>query len=330
MSSNPIFAQPAKVSIVIPVFNEQESIPYLHRTLNSLAADMDEPCEVVFINDGSTDQSWLALNQLRFVNYSAVLVNLSRNFGKEAAVQAGFDRCSGEVVIQIDADLQDPPELIPEMLKAYYQGADVVNMRRAKRVGEGWFKKLSSKAYYRLLSAISDVEVPVDVGDFRLLSRRVVDHINQLPERSRYMKGIMAWPGFNQVTLEFERPERKAGSGSWPLFKLFDLALDGISSFSDKPLRLAFWAGLLIGSATIFYAVWTLLETLIFGNPISGYPSLFIAQLVLGSLQLVCLGIVGEYLAKVYREAKARPLYIVMDQKSVSHTQTITAVKEAS
>ena len=320
----------AKVSIVIPVFNEQSSIPHLHRALCALTAEMNEDCEVVFVNDGSSDDSWLTLNQLQFVNYAAVLINLSRNFGKEAAVQAGFDKCSGDVVVQLDADLQDPPELIPKMLHAYYRGADVVNMKRAKRDGESLFKRWSSKLYYRVLGAISEVDIPLDVGDFRLLSRRVLDHINQLPERSRYMKGIMAWPGFHQVTLEFHRPQRIAGSSGWPIFKLFNLALDGISSFSDKPLRLAFWAGLGIGSATIVYATWTLIKTLVLGNPVDGYPSLFITQLLLGSLQLFCLGVLGEYLSKVYREAKARPLYIVMDEKSISSSRRLSAVKEAS
>ena len=321
---------PIRVSIVIPVFNEQESIPYLHQALSALAADIEESCEVIFVNDGSQDNSWLMLNQLQFVNYTAVLINLSRNFGKEAAVQAGFDQCTGDVVVQLDADLQDPPELIPKMLDAYYSGADVVNMKRAKRNGESWLKTLSSKIYYRLLNTISEVDIPVDVGDFRLLSRRVVEQINGLPERNRYMKGIMSWPGFNQVTLDFERPERVAGTTGWSVFKLFGLALDGISSFSDKPLRLAFWAGLAIGMSTVFYALWVLMKTLFLGNAVDGYPSLFITQLLLGSLQLLSLGVLGEYLSKVYRESKARPLYIVMDKKTLSSATVISSIKEAS
>ena len=308
---------PPALSIIVPVFNEQEVLEIFHYQVAKVLASLTiGPIEMVYINDGSTDNSWQILNQLESYYCTIKTINLSRNFGKEAAVTAGLEHASGEAVILLDADLQDPPELIPDMIKAWQDGADIVNMKRSERLGESAFKRASAHLFYRIFDWLSDVPVEKDVGDFRLLSRRVVNHINQLPERNRYMKGIMSWPGFNQQTITFVRPERAAGETKWSFIQLVRLALSGITAFSVKPLKLATWCGGFISASAFIYGVWILFKTLLFGESVAGYPSLMLTQLFLGGIQLVAIGILGEYVGRIFTETKQRPVYIAMDVRT--------------
>jgi glycosyltransferase involved in cell wall biosynthesis len=305
------------LSILVPVYNESEMIEIFHHQVCKIAASLpDENIEILYINDGSSDDSWSILGSLKSDLVNIERVNLSRNFGKEAAMTAGLDLVKGESVILLDADLQDPPELIPQMLAKWREGYDVVNMKRSARLGESRFKTASAHIYYRLLATLSDVAIEKDVGDFRLLSRRVIDHIKQLPERNRYMKGIMAWPGFKQANLEFERPERVAGETKWSFLQLVKLGLSGITSFSVKPLKIATWLGASISISAFIYSVFVMFKTLILGDPVAGYPSMMIVQLWLGGVQLIAIGVLGEYVGRIFVESKGRPVYLVMDSHS--------------
>ena len=306
------------LSIIVPVYNEVQMLPTFHHQLMCTIATLaHETIELIYVNDGSKDSSWACLQTLpHSLNHCQVrCINLSRNFGREAAMTAGLDYSVGQAVIFLDADLQDPPELIPQMLNKRREGFDVVNMKRSDRVGESAFKKLSAFCYYRLLTKLSDVELQQDVGDFRLLSRRVVEAIKKLPERNRYMKGILSWPGFIQTTLSFERPARVAGETKWSFLQLVGLGLSGITSFSVKPLRLATWAGGIISIAAFFYAIFVVFKTLIVGESVAGYPTMILVILTLGGLQLLAIGVVGEYIARIFTESKGRPIYIVMDNE---------------
>lgn len=301
------------ISLIVPVFNEQEVLRAFHHRVCSVSAGIKQyHFELVYIDDGSQDDSWYILQSLTHQFCDVRCLQLSRNFGKEAAVTAGLEHATGDAVVLLDADLQDPPELLPEMIEAWQQGADVVNMKRASRQGESWFKIASAHAYYRLLNWVSDSPVAEDVGDFRLLSRNVVEAIKQLPERNRYMKGLMSWPGFKQITLEFERPERAAGTTKWNYFQLIKLALSGITSFSVKPLRFATWMGALVSLYAFIFAAWVVIKTLVFGEVVQGYPSMMLTMLALGGVQLLAIGILGEYIARLFTEAKQRPIYLVM------------------
>jgi glycosyltransferase involved in cell wall biosynthesis len=236
---------------------------------------------------------------------------LSRNFGKEVALSAGLDHASGDAVIIIDADLQDPPELIPTFLQEWRNGYDVVYGQRRSREGESRAKISSAKWFYRTINYLSDVEIPEDTGDFRLLSRRAVDAVTSMPERRRYMKGLFAWVGFPQKAVPYDRRPREAGSTHWNYWRLWNLALEGITSFSDIPLRAATYLGALTAGAAFVYGLFLLIRTMIWGNPVPGYPSLIIVVLFLGGVQLICLGIIGEYLARTYDESKNRTLYFI-------------------
>lgn len=305
-----------EISIVIPVFNEAETLAELFERLETTIATLQRNTEVILVDDGSTDSSWLDIIHYLPNHFSLRCIALSRNFGKEAALTSGLQAVSGRAVAILDADCQDPPELLPEMLRAWEQGADVVNMKRRSRAGESWFKRKSAALYYRLLAILAEIPIPENVGDFRLLSRRVVDQVNRLSERNRYMKGIMAWPGFNQVTLEYERERRAAGNSKWNYGQLFCLSISGITSFSNRPLRLASWLGALVALSAFVYGFWVLLRTLIYGDPVSGYPSMILVILFLGGMQLTTIGVLGEYVGRVFTEVKNRPTYIVRETRT--------------
>lgn len=306
------------VSLIIPFYNEVENIGALHQRLSAVAATLPERVEVLYVNDGSSDHSALAVEALDVVHYEARLINLSRNFGKEAAMQAGFDHCRGDVVVQLDADLQDPPELLPRMLAAYYQGADVVNMRRLQRRGESWLKRHSAALFHRLCHHLADAPIHVDVGDFRLLSRRVLDHLNQLPERNRYMKGLLSWPGFRQVTLEFERPARVHGVTKWSTAQLASLALAGLTAFSNKPLRFITWCSLPILILALGYGGFLLLQSLWLQRLPSMLETLLLVQLGLGGGLFLAMGVLGEYIGRILTEVQQRPLYLVAEQTELN------------
>lgn len=301
------------VSIIIPLYNEEPVIAMLFERLETVSKTINEQVQIVFVNDGSHDNTWTLIEQHKPEHFKSKLINLSRNFGKEAAVTAGLHEADGDAVVLIDADLQDPPELIPEMIEAWHQGADIVNMKRKTREGESWFKKLSAKYYYRILNRLADCDIPENVGDFRLISRRVVEHINNMPERNRYMKGIMSWPGFNNIIMEFDRAPRQAGTTKWNYFQLLKLALSGITSFSITPLRLVFTVGFFVAAGSLFYGIFILIRTLLFGDPVSGFPTIIITQLFIAGVQLISIGVVGEYVGRIYIEVKSRPTYLIKD-----------------
>lgn len=311
---------PVTLSVVVPYFNEQDVLPELHSRLSSVLEQLPDSSEIVYIDDGSNDSSLTVVESFSSRTTAIKSIALSRNFGKEAAMSAGLEYCSGLAVILLDADLQDPPELIPQMLDKWREGYDVVNMQRSERLGETWFKRKSAALFYRLLNSMAKSRIPENVGDFRLLSREVVDHINRLPERNRYMKGIFSWPGFKQVTMSFQRDARFCGETKWNYLKLFALAVDGITSFSIRPLRLATVLGCLIAGGAFVYGMVIVVKTLLFGDAVTGYPSMMVVQLALGGVQLLSIGILGEYIGRIFIETKQRPLYLV---QSISEKQAL-------
>jgi len=300
-----------QVSIVVPVFNEAEVLNDTWGRLHSVLQATQYRYEVIFVNDGSTDDSDQVLAQLHRENQAVIAISLSRNFGKEYALTAGLDFARGEAVITLDADLQDPPELIPQMLEAWQDGYDVVTMRRVSREGETMAKRSSAWLFYRLLNRISDVPIPPDTGDFRLLSEKAVRAVRQLPERVRYMKGIFAWIGYRRKEIPYERSSRTGGSSKWGYLRLLRLALDGITAFSTTPLRLASYLGFLTAFGAFFFALWTIAKTLLFGEPVAGFPTILTTMLFLGGIQLMAIGVLGEYLGRLFIESKQRPHYLV-------------------
>lgn len=301
------------LSVVVPVYNEAEGIRECHRRLASVIAGLGVSAEVVYVNDGSRDNSLAMLRQLAIEDPRVVVLGLSRNFGKEIAVSAGIDYTHGDAVIVLDADLQDPPELMADMLAQWRQGFDCVLMRRDSRDGESLTKKLTSTLFYRLLRRIGDVDIPTDVGDFRLMSRRAVEALRRCQERTRYMKGLFAWVGFPSVTLSYHRDARHAGTSKWNYWRLWNLALEGITSFTTAPLKLASYVGLFVALSAFAYSLWVFIKAFMFGDPVPGYPSLMMVVLFLGGTQLMALGILGEYLARIFVEVKQRPLYLLSD-----------------
>lgn len=300
------------LTIIVPVYNEAQVIASFHERLE--AALVDTPVrrtEIIYINDGSRDSSMSILTMIAGGTDNVELIEFSRNFGKEAAMTAGINHARGDAVIIIDADLQDPPELIPEMVKQWYQGYDVVNMRRSSRAGETFFKKQTARAFYRLIALLGPVRMPEDVGDFRLLSRRAVDALKQMPERNRFMKGMFAWIGFSVTEIFYRRDPRFAGNTKWNYFGLFNLAVEGITSYTVIPLRLSSYLGLMVSLGVFGYGLFTLLKTLVYGDPVQGFPTLMIFILFIGGVQLLAIGIVGEYIGRIFMETKHRPLYII-------------------
>jgi glycosyltransferase involved in cell wall biosynthesis len=303
------------LSIVVPVFNEEEALPALHQRLVQVLHHAGTSWEIVYVDDGSSDGTATALAAIQARDRAVAVARLSRNFGKEAAMSAGLRLAQGEAVVLIDADLQDPPELIPRMLQAWRDGADVVHMRRRTRAGESWFKRATAHAFYRVINWLSEVPIPPDVGDFRLLSRRAVQALNGLPEHNRFMKGLFAWVGFRQTTIDYDRQPRAAGRTKWRYRKLWHFALEGITGFSVGPLKLATWVGLASALAALVYALAFVLKTLVYGDRVAGFPTLIVTILLLGGLQLMSIGILGEYLGRLFIETKQRPLYLLEEHR---------------
>jgi polyisoprenyl-phosphate glycosyltransferase len=299
------------LSVIIPVYNEAAVLPVFHSRVQEVMDATGCRYELIYVDDGSSDDSLQLLNGLRAEDDSVAILELSRNFGKEVALSAGLDHARGDAIIIIDADLQDPPQLIHQFLAEWRNGYDVVYGQRTDRRGDSPFKIFTAKWFYRVINALSDVEIPRDVGDFRLLSRRAVDALLALPERRRYMKGLYSWIGFPQKAIPYIRQSRQAGQTKWNYWRLWNFALEGITAFSDAPLKIATYLGAVTSGFAFLYGFFVLIRTLIWGDPVPGYPSLIIVVLFLGGVQLICLGILGEYLARTYHEAKARPLYFV-------------------
>ena len=299
------------LSVVVPVYNESAVLSEFHDEVSEVMNATECAYEIVYVDDGSTDDSIDTLNSIRSNDDRVAVIELSRNFGKEVALTAGLDHACGDAVIIIDADLQDPPELIHTFLREWRAGYDVAYGKRIDRRGESKMKIFTAKWFYRVLNYLSDVEIPEDVGDFRLLSRRAVDALLAMPERRRYMKGLYAWIGFPQKSIPYVRQPRAAGTTTWNYWRLWNFALEGITSFSDVPLKVATYLGVATSGFAFIYGLFLLVRTLFWGNPVPGYPSLIIVMLFLGGVQLICLGIIGEYLARTYHESKSRALYFV-------------------
>lgn len=299
------------LSVVVPVRNEEAVLAEFHRRLVAAIEDTPGGFEVIYVDDGSTDGTPLILRQLRAQDARIGTLRLSRNFGKELAMSAGLRESLGAATVIIDADLQDPPELIPAMLDEWRRGADVVNMRRRHRAGESWLKRATAYGFYRVMNRLSDVPIPVDTGDFRLLSRRALDALNSLPERNRVMKGLFAWIGFRQRSIDYDRDARVAGSSKWRYWKLWNLALEGITGFSIAPLKVATYVGFLTALSAFVYAAFVFVKTLLLGDPVPGFPTLVVLISFLGGLQLMAIGVLGEYVGRLFVEAKNRPLYLV-------------------
>ena len=298
------------LSVVIPVYNEQAVLPEMYRRLTEVLEGMEESYEILLVNDGSRDRSLEIMIRLRKRDPRVSLVNLARNFGHQLAVTAGLDHARGQAVVIIDADLQDPPEVIPQMVALWREGYDVVYGQRQARAGESLFKKVSAAAFYRFLRRMTSVDIPVDTGDFRLISRRVVDAMGRLGEHHRFLRGMIAWLGFRQVALKYERAPRFAGQTKYPLRKMLRFAADATVSFSFLPLRAATALGFVVAAACLVYAGYAVWARLFAGVTVSGWTSLMVAVLFLGAVQLLSLGIIGEYLGRVYEEVKGRPLYV--------------------
>lgn len=308
-------AQPAQqsltFSVVVPAFNEAEVLPIFHARLRAVMNAMGESWEVVYVNDGSRDGTLPLLEDLATRESTVSLVNLSRNFGKEAAMTAGLDYARGDAVIVIDADLQDPPELIPEMAAIWRKGVDMVYAQRRTRAGESWIKRSTAEMFYRLMRHVGRTPLPPNVGDFRLMSRRVVNAVLQLREQHRFMKGVFAWVGFPSQALLYDRDPRAAGETKWNFWSLWNFSIDGITSYTVVPLKISTYLGLFVALIALLYGGVMILRTLLFGNPVPGYPSLMVVILFLGGVQLVTLGIMGEYLGRAFDETKERPLYLI-------------------
>lgn len=299
------------VSVVVPVYNEEAVLAAFHRRLAAVLGAIDACSEVLYVDDGSSDATSEILASLRTADPSVSTIRLSRNFGKEVAMSAGLRLARGSAVVLMDADLQDPPELIPSMLLCWRNGADVVNMRRRSRGGESWLKRATSHAFYRVINRLSDVPVPRDVGDFRLLSRRAVDALNELPERNRFMKGLFAWIGYRQATIDYDRARRAAGQSKWQYWRLWNFAIEGITGFSIAPLKAATYLGLASALGAFAFALYFLVKTLAAGDPVAGFPTLIVTILFLGGMQLIALGVLGEYVGRLSTESRRRPLYLI-------------------
>jgi polyisoprenyl-phosphate glycosyltransferase len=301
------------LSLVLPVYNEEEVIPILHDRLQDFLREVGVETEVIFVNDGSTDRSLILLRELVQEDPRYKAVSFSRNFGHGNAITAGVDYARGHAVAIMDADLQDPPEVIVKMLERWREGYDVVYGQRLKREGETPFKLLTSKWFYRILRALVPINVPLDTGDFRLMSRQVVVTLRALRETHRFIRGIVSWVGFRQTAVFYDRPSRVAGETKYPLSKMLRLAVDAITSFSVLPLRFATYLGMLISAASVMTALWAVIEHYVIGGTVPGWTATVVLISLLSSVQLLMIGILGEYVGRIYEQVKARPLYLVAE-----------------
>ena len=301
-----------KVTILIPCYNEEASLPAFHSALVSTMEQNDGyDWEILLINDGSKDHTLSMIKEFRESDHRFAYVDLSRNFGKEAAMLAGFDYAKGDCMVIMDADLQHPPSLIPEMLKYWEEGFEDVYAKRINRGKESWMRKQLSLLYYKMLQHTTQVEILQNVGDFRLLDRKCIDVLKQMRETERYTKGMFCWIGFKKKEIQFEQGDRVAGKSSWSFGKLFNLAIEGITSFTTAPLRISTLLVFAVSIFALLYMIYILAKTLIWGEPVQGFPTLMIGILFLGGVQLISLGIIGEYIGKIFNETKNRPVYIV-------------------
>ena len=310
-----------KLSLIVPVFNEEQAVLGFYHAVRREPSLQAHLVEIVFVNDGSTDHTGEFVRAITQRDNAVVLINFSRNFGKEAALFAGLEHANGDAVVPIDVDLQDPIEVVAQLIEPWCQGADVVLAKRRNRTSDGYFKRHSASLFYHLLNRISYTHIEENVGDFRLMDRKVVDVIKALPEQQLFMKGVLSWAGFNVAIVEYDRAPRAVGQSKFNGWKLWNLALDGITSFSTLPLRLWSYVGGCISLAALVYAGYLIVDKLLFGNAVPGYPSLMTAILFLGGVQLIGIGILGEYVGRIYMEAKHRPKYVVRECINVTREQ---------
>lgn len=313
------------LSIVVPMYNEEDAMAGFFERVQPVLESITKSYEIICVNDGSRDFTLARLRDWAARDARIKVINLSRNFGKEIALSAGLDHATGDAVIPIDADLQDPPEVIPEMVEKWRAGAKLVLARRRDRSSDGWLKRTTANGAYWLFSKMSKPRIPQNVGDFRLMDRVVVDAIKRLPERSRFMKGLFAWVGYEPDVVEYDRESRVAGETKWNYWKLWNFALDGITSFSSLPLRIWSYLGFGVSLLAMAYLAWTIAKTLIFGLDVPGYASLMSVILFFNGISLIGIGVLGEYLGRIFIEVKARPLYLVSETiglEATSHELT--------
>lgn len=302
------------VTILIPCHNEEASLPHLYTAIDKVAQENQKyDFEFLFVNDGSKDNTLSLIQSYCLHDQRISYIDLSRNFGKENAMLAGFDYAKGDCLVIMDADLQDPPELIPEMLKWWEQGYEDVYAKRKDRGKESWLRRRLSLAFYSIMQHTTKYDILANVGDFRLLDRKCINALKQLRETERYTKGIFAWIGFRKKELLFDRNSREYGKSNWNFYDLFNLAIEGITSFTTTPLRISMFCGFFVGFWAILYMMWIITKTLIWGDPVAGYPTMMAVILFLGAVQLIAIGILGEYLGKIFNETKTRPPYLVED-----------------
>lgn len=299
------------ISIIIPIYNEQEVIPELYERIKNSVSKITSNYELIFVNDGSKDNSLIELLKLTKIDNRVFYLNFSRNFGHQIAVTAGLDFCRGNAVVIIDGDLQDPPELIPELYNKYKEGYEVVYAKRLERKGESFFKKFTAKLFYRILKKITTINIPLDTGDFRLIDRKVVDYLKQMPEQNKFLRGQIAWLGFNQTQVLFSRDERKYGKTGYSFKKMVRFAMDGVTSFSDEPLLIVSRLGFTISFLSFIIILYALYSHFVLNVTITGWTSLIISSMFIGGVQLISIGIIGEYISRINKNVLNRPLYIV-------------------
>ncbi len=312
-----------KISILIPAYNEQEVLEPLYQRLGKLANDNKAySFEFLFVNDGSRDKTMEIIKEFAEQDNRVAYVNLSRNFGKETAMMAGFDHVTGDATVIIDADLQDPPELIPKMIKYWEGGYDDIYAKRNSRQGETWMKKFTSQMFYKILQKSTNIPIQQDTGDFRLLDRRCVEALQQIRESQRYTKGMFSWIGYKKKEITYDRDPRAAGTSKWNYPKLFNFAIDGITSFTTAPLRISSFLGIVISFISFLYIIFLVIRTIFFGTDLAGYPSMMAVILFLGGVQLLSLGVIGEYIGRIFNETKQRPLYFVQEYHATDSKKT--------
>ena len=302
--------------MIIPSYNEERNVGIMYERLTKTLSEITDSYEMIFVNDCSKDQTLLRIKELAERDSHVKYLSFSRNFGHQIAVSAGLDFCSGEAVVIIDGDLQDPPELISKMYERYKEGYKVVYAKRKTREGETWFKKATAKIFYRLLASMTSIDIPVDVGDFRLIDRVIVEHLRNMPEKSKYIRGQIAWIGYKQTFVEYHRDARLYGTTNYPLKKMLRFALDGITAFSDKPLKIASGLGIFSAIVSLLALVYALVSHFCFHATITGWTSLILSVLFIGGVQLITIGIIGEYIARINNDVRNRPLYI-LDEKNI-------------
>lgn len=310
-----------KISAIIPSYNEQENVGLMYERMSKVLSKISDDYEIIYVNDCSRDETLLRIKSLAEKDNHVKYVSFSRNFGHQIAVSAGLDVCQGDAVVIIDGDLQDPPELIEQMYERYKEGYKVVYARRTSRDGETWFKKFTAKMFYRILASMTSIDIPVDVGDFRLIDKVIVQHLRNMPEKSKYIRGQISWIGYKQTFVDYHRDARIYGRTNYPLKKMLRFALDGITAFSDKPLKIASGLGIFSAIVSLLALVYALVSHFCFNNTITGWTSLILSVLFIGGVQLITIGIIGEYIARINNDVRNRPLYIVEESNTEAQSK---------